>query len=62
LPEKRREIFTMYYMEELSSAQIAELLGISQKTVQNQITTATNHIREQLFKILFLVLIIQICQ
>ena len=54
LPEKRREIFLMYYTEELSSSRIAEVLGVSQKTVQNQIATATNSIREQLSKILFL--------
>lgn len=54
LPEKRREIFQMHYLEELSSAKIAELLGISQKTVQNQITTATNSIRDQVSKNLLL--------
>lgn len=54
LPEKRREIFLMYYTEELSSSRIAEVLGVSQKTVQNQIATATNSIRDQLSKILFL--------
>lgn len=57
LPEKRREIFLMYYMEELSSSRIAEVLGVSQKTVQNQIATATNSIRDQLSKILFLCII-----
>lgn len=58
LPEKRREIFLMYYMEELSSSRIAEVLGVSQKTVQNQIATATNSIRDQLSKILFLYIIL----
>ncbi len=57
LPEKRREIFLMYYMEELSSSRIAEVLGVSQKTVQNQVATATNSIRDQLSKILFLYII-----
>jgi RNA polymerase sigma factor (sigma-70 family) len=53
LPEKRREMFLMYYSQELSSSRIAELLGVSQKTVQNQIATATNTIREQLSRLLF---------
>lgn len=57
LPEKRREIFIMHYMEELSSARIAQLLGISQKTVQNQITTATKTIRDQLLKMFFLMVV-----
>lgn len=57
LPEKRREIFLMYYTEELSSSRIAEVLGVSRKTVQNQIATATNSIRDQLSKILFLYII-----
>ncbi len=57
LPEKRREIFLMYYKEELSSSRIAEVLGVSRKTVQNQIATATNSIRDQLSKILFLYVI-----
>jgi len=60
LPEKRREIFLMYYREELSSSRIAEMLGISKKTVQNQLLTATNSIRDQLSKILFLFLIYEI--
>lgn len=57
LPEKRREIFLMYYMEELSSSKIAEVLGVSRKTVQNQIATATSSIRDQLSKILFLYIV-----
>ena len=58
LPEKRREIFLVHYMEELSSSRIAEVLGVSQKTVQNQIATATNSIRDQLSKILFILSIV----
>lgn len=60
LPEKRREIFLMYYMENLSSAKIAELLGISQKTVQNQLTSATSSIRSQLSKTLSALVAIQL--
>ncbi len=60
LPEKRREIFLMYYTEELSSSRIAEVLGVSRKTVQNQIATATNSIRDQLSKILFMYIFCEI--
>lgn len=45
LPEKRRKIFLMHYFEELSTQEIADQLNISQKTVQNQLNTATTYIR-----------------
>jgi RNA polymerase sigma factor (sigma-70 family) len=47
-PEKRREIFKMRFMDELSTKEISALLGISQKTVQNQIITATNSLKTSL--------------
>jgi len=47
-PEKRREIFRLRYMEELSTKEISELLDISQKTVQNQLITATAQLKETL--------------
>ena len=48
LPEKRRKIFILHYFEGLSTAQIAVELHISQKTVQNQLTTATHALRLRL--------------
>ncbi|HEY8929566.1 MAG TPA: sigma-70 family RNA polymerase sigma factor [Mucilaginibacter sp.] len=48
LPEKRRTIFLLYYREELSTRKIAEQLGISQKTVQSQLYTATQSLRSRL--------------
>jgi RNA polymerase sigma-70 factor (ECF subfamily) len=48
LPESRRKIFVMHYIEELSSREIADRLGISQKTVQNQMKTAENELRKKL--------------
>lgn len=60
LPEKRREIFILYYMEEHPSDRIAELLGISQKTVQNQLATAANSLRSQLTKVLLISLMLQL--
>lgn len=48
LPEKRRNIFIMHYFEGLSTSKIAFELNISQKTVQNQLTTATQALRLRL--------------
>lgn len=48
LPEKRRNIFLMHYYEGLSTAKIAIELRISQKTVQNQLTTASHALRLKL--------------
>ena len=48
LPEKRRKIFILHYFEGLSTAQIAIELNVSQKTVQNQLTTATHALRLRL--------------
>ncbi|MDQ7949106.1 MAG: sigma-70 family RNA polymerase sigma factor [Pedobacter sp.] len=45
LPEKRRKIFLMHYYEDLSTHEIAKQLNISQKTVQNQLNTASTYIR-----------------
>jgi RNA polymerase sigma factor (sigma-70 family) len=50
LPSKRRTIFLLYAEEELSTRQIAEKLGITQKTVQNQLHTAITHLRLRLIK------------
>lgn len=49
-PEKRREIFKMRFMQELSTLEISQILGISQKTVQNQLLTATSGLRALLGK------------
>ena len=48
LPRKRRDIFVMHYFEGLSTAKIATNLQISQKTVQNQLTTASHALRLKL--------------
>lgn len=58
LPSKRKAIFLMYAEEELSTRQIAEKLGISQKTVQNQLNTTMINLRLRLNKVLFLTLIV----
>ncbi|KQR66909.1 RNA polymerase sigma factor [Pedobacter sp. Leaf176] len=48
LPKKRRKIFLLHYFEGLSTAKISIQLNISQKTVQNQITTATHALKFRL--------------
>lgn len=40
LPDKRREIFLLHIKNKLSTKEIAATLGISQKTVQNQLRAA----------------------
>lgn len=48
LPEKCREIFLMSKRDGLSNEEIAEELGISIKTVKNQMTKAFSRLREDL--------------
>ncbi len=45
LPEKRKQIFKMRYEQEKNTSEIASALNISQKTVQNQLLTATNDLQ-----------------
>ncbi len=48
LPKKCREVFLLSRMEEMSNAEISEHLGISPKTVENQITRALKILRRHL--------------
>lgn len=50
LPRKRRRIFELHYFEGRSTKEIAEELQVSQKTVQNQLNTASNNLRSLLIK------------
>lgn len=47
LSPRKRKIFVMHYFEHLSTKEIGEQLGVSVKTVQNQLTKATSEIREK---------------
>lgn len=47
-PEKRREIFKMRFMDDLSTQEISEILKISRNTVQNHLTVATNNLKNSL--------------
>lgn len=57
LPEKRRKIFLLYFRENFSTKEIAEKLGISQKTVQNQLGTASQDFKNQLIGSAIIVLL-----
>lgn len=57
LPPKRREIFTLHFIEEMSTSEIAAELNIAQKTVQNQIGIATALLRGRLEQTLFISLL-----
>lgn len=57
LPDKRREIFLLHCFHGLQTSDIADRLGISQKTVQNQLNTANTELRLRFDKILCIDLI-----
>lgn len=48
LPKRCREVFNLSRQEHLSNDQIAGRLGISKRTVENQITYALQHLRTML--------------
>lgn len=50
LPEKRKEIFILSREQGFSNKEIAEKLGISVKTVENQMTSALKYLRIKLEK------------
>jgi len=48
LPERRRAVFELCFMDELTYREAADVLGISVKTVENQMGHALKHLREVL--------------
>lgn len=58
LPEKRRQIFIKYYFEQLSAREIALEMDLSTKTVQNNISIITQHLRQWLSHLLTLMLVV----
>lgn len=57
LPDKMREIFELSRKNHLSRKEIAEKLGLSEKTVKNQITNALKILRGRLSLFSFLLLL-----
>ncbi|PWG79703.1 RNA polymerase sigma factor [Pararcticibacter amylolyticus] len=58
LPEKRRKIFQLRYMENLTTKEISVLLNISQKTVQNQLATSLRDLQSYIGHYLSVVMIL----
>jgi len=58
LPDKMREIFELSRKNNLSRKEIANKLGISEKTVKNQINNALRILRSKLTLMAFLMLLI----
>lgn len=52
LPPKRQEIFRLRYQDDLRTRDIADQLGITLKTVQNQLGKAVDTLRVSLLRIL----------
>jgi len=48
LPERRRRVFLFRFKAGLSYAEIAEVMGTTTKTVENQVSRALKSLREQL--------------
>ncbi len=57
LPVKRREIFLLHMRQRLSTKEIAELLNISQKTVQNQLHAAMKGMRSKVVPVVMALLL-----
>ena len=54
LPPKRQEIFRLRYTEELNTREIASKMGLTQKTVQNQLGKAVDKLRGRLLQLVML--------
>jgi len=48
LPERRRAVFELCFLQDLTYREAAEVLGISPKTVENQMAQALRQLREAL--------------
>lgn len=57
LPKRCQEIYLMSRQEQLSITEIAERLGISKRTVENQLTTALKHLRTGLKYYIILIMV-----
>ena len=60
LPQQCRVVFLLKRKEGMTNKEVAEYLGISVKTVENQVTKAMKRLREQLGPLLTLALIVNL--
>ena len=60
LPAQRKAIFRMRFQEDISTNDIAQQLGISKKTVQNQLSIAFDQLKVSLIHLLTVVIILDI--
>lgn len=58
MPEQRRKIFIMSREQNMSNAEIAKTLGISQRTVETHISKALAQLRDFLYALKFLIFFI----
>lgn len=58
LPEKSRQAFTLSYINHLRSKDIAEVMGISQRTVETHIYKALKILREKLKYLMYLIIVL----
>jgi RNA polymerase sigma-70 factor (ECF subfamily) len=58
LPPKRQEIFKLRFHEDLRTKEIAKQLGITIKTVQNQLGKAIETLKVSLLRLFYLVMIL----
>jgi RNA polymerase sigma-70 factor (ECF subfamily) len=52
LPEKRRQVFELCFIQQFTYKEAAEVLGVTHKTIENHMLTALKNIREAMKKIL----------
>lgn len=57
LPAERKKIFRFYYDEGLSTEEIANRLGLSRKTIQNQLGRAVTYLKTNLSHLFFLMIL-----
>jgi RNA polymerase sigma-70 factor (ECF subfamily) len=57
LPAERKKIFRFHYDEGLSTEEIANRLGLSRKTVQNQLGRAVTYLKTNLSHLFFLIIL-----
>lgn len=58
LPEKCREVFILSYLHDMKNAEIAQVLGISQRTVEAHMYKALKYLRERLGHLLPIALLL----